>query len=119
MTRTLHEPWPKPKRPPSARDPPSQSAAPQKTAESISRKPYQSSGLLQGAVGQADPVRLLPLRLLRPRPSLQVSPPHAPAPFHLRRRLTADQPRLYSSRGCAPWRVTESGASEGRSQEER
>src|SRR3954462_4837111 len=28
MTRTLHEPWPKPKRPPSARDPPSQSAAP-------------------------------------------------------------------------------------------
>src|SRR4051794_33290462 len=40
MTRTLHEPWPKPKRPPSARDPPSQSAAPQKTAESISRKPY-------------------------------------------------------------------------------
>src|SRR3954468_19428944 len=39
-TRTLHEPWPKPKRPPSARDPPSQSAAPQKTAESISRKPY-------------------------------------------------------------------------------
>src|SRR3954463_1997864 len=40
MTRTLHEPWPKPKRPPSAGDPPSQSAAPQKTAESISRKPY-------------------------------------------------------------------------------
>src|SRR3954453_23282726 len=40
MTRTLHEPWPKHKRPPSARDPPSQSAAPQKTAESISRKPY-------------------------------------------------------------------------------
>src|SRR3954470_1213448 len=39
MTRTLHEPWPKHKRPPSARDPPSQSAAPQKTAESISRKP--------------------------------------------------------------------------------
>src|SRR3954470_10455517 len=28
MTRTLHEPWPRPKRPPSARDPPSQSAAP-------------------------------------------------------------------------------------------
>src|SRR3954470_4457116 len=28
MTRTLHEPWPKPKRPPSAGDPPSQSAAP-------------------------------------------------------------------------------------------
>src|SRR3954470_23248121 len=43
MTRTLHEPWPKPKRPPSARDPPSQSAAPQKTAESISRKPYHPS----------------------------------------------------------------------------
>src|SRR3954469_21450182 len=42
MTRTLHEPWPKHKRPPSARDPPSQSAAPQKTAESISRKPYQA-----------------------------------------------------------------------------
>src|SRR4051794_23489789 len=42
MTRTLHEPWPKPKRPPSAGDPPSQSAAPQKTAESISRKPYHS-----------------------------------------------------------------------------
>src|SRR3954469_15946673 len=45
MTRTLHEPWPKPKRPPSARDPPSQSAAPQKTAESISRKPYHLSPL--------------------------------------------------------------------------
>src|SRR4051812_10485430 len=45
MTRTLHEPWPKPKRPPSARDPPSQSAAPpQKTAESISRKPYNAQG---------------------------------------------------------------------------
>src|SRR3954453_13179775 len=43
MTRTLHEPWPKHKRPPSARDPPSQSAAPQKTAESISRKPYETS----------------------------------------------------------------------------
>src|SRR3954447_27079320 len=42
MTRTLHEPWPKPKRPPSAGDPPSQSAAPQKTAESISRKPYDT-----------------------------------------------------------------------------
>src|SRR4051812_22923746 len=42
MTRTLHEPWPKPKRPPSAGDPPSQSAAPQKTAESISRKPYEN-----------------------------------------------------------------------------
>src|SRR3954471_621218 len=28
MTRTLHEPWPKPKPPPSAGDPPSQSAAP-------------------------------------------------------------------------------------------
>src|SRR3954469_21508795 len=28
MTRTLHEPWPRPKRPPSARDPPGQSAAP-------------------------------------------------------------------------------------------
>src|SRR3954469_20354791 len=28
MTRTLHEPWPRPKRPPSAGDPPSQSAAP-------------------------------------------------------------------------------------------
>src|SRR3954451_8728931 len=27
MTRTLHEPWPRPKRPPSARDPPGQSAA--------------------------------------------------------------------------------------------
>src|SRR3954451_4659545 len=44
MTRTLHEPWPKHKRPPSARDPPSQSAAPQKTAESISRKPYDRAG---------------------------------------------------------------------------
>src|SRR4051812_33797690 len=43
MTRTLHEPWPKPKRPPSARDPPSQSAAAQKTAESISRKPYETA----------------------------------------------------------------------------
>src|SRR3954451_5674506 len=43
MTRTLHEPWPRPKRPPSARDPPSQSAAPQKTAESISRKPYDTA----------------------------------------------------------------------------
>src|SRR4051794_20734724 len=31
------------KRPPSARDPPSQSAAPQKTAESISRKPYDTT----------------------------------------------------------------------------
>src|SRR3954447_21303652 len=47
MTRTLHEPWPKPKRPPSARDPPSQSAAPQKTAESISRKPYQGFRLVR------------------------------------------------------------------------
>src|SRR5215218_10570894 len=43
MTRTLHEPWPRPKRPPRQPgirrvNPP----RPQKIAESISRKPYQT-----------------------------------------------------------------------------
>src|SRR4051795_11787472 len=58
MTRTLHEPWPKPKRPPSARDPPSQSAAPQKTAESISRKPYDPAPTArspESAASRSDP----------------------------------------------------------------
>src|SRR3954470_22800775 len=45
MTRTLHEPWPKPKRPPSARDPPSQSAAPPEN-----RRVNQPETVLRGLV---------------------------------------------------------------------
>src|SRR3954465_8116300 len=46
MTRTLHEPWPRPKRPPSARDPPGQSAAPPENRrvnqpETVSSAPLQ------------------------------------------------------------------------------
>src|SRR4051794_20123532 len=62
MTRTLHEPWPRPKRPPSARDPPSQSAAPPENRrvnqpETVSEPALARAGFVDAQVrryGRAD-----------------------------------------------------------------